>query len=86
MKLNNKIALITGGGRGMAGVIALAFAREGAHCVVAARMQSQVDGVAEEVKSLGRKALSVQCDVANRESIQTYDREGHRSIWSNPIF
>jgi NAD(P)-dependent dehydrogenase (short-subunit alcohol dehydrogenase family) len=67
MRLQNKITFITGGGRGIGRALALGFAREGAHVVLAARTQAEVEAVAEEVRALGQKALPLVCDVSNEE-------------------
>jgi 3-hydroxybutyrate dehydrogenase len=69
MKLENRIALITGGGRGIGRAIALAFARDGARVVLAARTAQQVEETAAEIGSEGI-ALPVVCDVSDVASVQ----------------
>ncbi len=64
-RLDDKVAVITGAGRGLGAAIALAFAEVGADVVIASRTQSQLDDVAEKVRSTGRRAHVVTADLAH---------------------
>ena len=70
MRLQNRLAFITGGGRGIGRAIAIAFACEGASVTVAARTRTQVESVATEVaKECGVQTLALECDVADAQSV-----------------
>src|ERR1700686_2488875 len=62
-KLDGKVAIITGAGRGLGRAMAVKFAETGADIVAAARTRSQLDETADAVKKTGRKCLIVLTDV-----------------------
>jgi NAD(P)-dependent dehydrogenase (short-subunit alcohol dehydrogenase family) len=68
-RLDNKIALITGGGRGLGRAIALAFAEAGADVAVTSRTLEQLNEVAELIRAQGRRALAAECDVSDSASV-----------------
>lgn len=62
-RLDGKVAIITGAGKGIGSSIALAFADAGADCVLTARTETDLDAVAEQVRARGRRALPLPADV-----------------------
>lgn len=72
--LSGKVAVVTGGGRGIGRALAFAFAAAGADLALCARTQQQIDAVAEDVRRRGKRALSVACDVADWTQVQAFAR------------
>lgn len=64
-----RIALVTGGGRGIGRESALALARAGIDVAVLARSEAQIAAVAGEVRAIGRRALAVPCDVTDAKAV-----------------
>lgn len=63
--LHDKIAIVTGPAKGMGRAVTLALARAGADLALAGRDLAPVHAVADEVKTLGRRALVLRCDVTS---------------------
>jgi 3-oxoacyl-[acyl-carrier protein] reductase len=68
MRLENRVAIITGAAQGIGKAYALRFAREGAHVVVADLRREAAEAVAAECSALGPRALALEVDVASETS------------------
>lgn len=84
MRLQGKVALVTGASRGIGKACALALAKEGADVVLASKSLDETDprlpgtlrDVQREVEALGRRAVAVKCDVRFVDQIQAAVEEG----------
>lgn len=87
-RLDGKVALVTGAGRGIGRGCALAFAEVGANVVCSARTQEQIDDTAAQAEKLGVEALAIPCDVADSAQLdalveRTLERFGRIDVLVN---
>jgi NAD(P)-dependent dehydrogenase (short-subunit alcohol dehydrogenase family) len=67
--LQGRRAVVTGAGRGIGRSIALALAQAGADVAVSARSTAEIEGVAEQLRAFGRRALAIPCDVTDAAQV-----------------
>jgi NAD(P)-dependent dehydrogenase (short-subunit alcohol dehydrogenase family) len=70
MRMEGKVSIITGGGRGIGKDIAKKFAEEGSIVVLAARSKGEIDETLEEIAKKGGHGLSIQTDVSKLEDVK----------------
>jgi len=75
MKLSNKIAIITGAGRGIGRAIAIAFAKEGAKVSLVARTVSELEETAQLIEEYGSTSLVIPTDVTQPSSVASMVQE-----------
>lgn len=86
--LKDKVAVITGGSRGLGLAIAQAYVREGAAAVIGSRSAESVQRAVDELKQTGARASGLPCDVASMEQVQALADHalaafGRLDIWVN---
>ncbi|MCX7922531.1 MAG: amino acid adenylation domain-containing protein [Clostridia bacterium] len=67
--LEDKVVIVTGGGRGIGRSIALSMAKEGANVVIISRTKEQLEQTAQEMQKLGVKAMFISADVSNLSDV-----------------
>ncbi len=71
MRLEGKVALVTGGGSGIGASTCFAFAREGARVAVVNRTLSKAEAVAGSIKDEGKQAIAIQADVSRCADVES---------------
>lgn len=72
---DGKVALVTGGGRGIGEACAFALAEAGADVAVCSRSSGEIDVVAEKIRAMGRRAMAVVCDVTDAGQVRRMAEE-----------
>lgn len=80
MRLQNKVAIVTGASKGIGRAIALGYAQQGADVLLAARTLDLLEEVAEKVRALGRKAVVAITDVTDEDSVKAMMKKAREAF------
>jgi 3-oxoacyl-[acyl-carrier protein] reductase len=86
--LENKVAIVTGGGQGIGAAVARAYAAQGANVAVVDWSLETAEQVAQSIRSMGGQATALRCDVSDRTAVDamvaaTQDRLGPVDVLAN---
>ena len=90
LKLNGKVAVVTGGSQGIGKAVALALAKEGCKVAVCSRSQNKLDATAAEFKEMGYELMVKSVDVSTPEELSVFADDvaaayGRIDIWVNNV-
>src|SRR3989304_1297425 len=74
--LTGRVALVTGGSKGIGRAVALALAEAGADVTICARKMAELEAGAEEIRAKGRRAFATVCDVTAPEQVNRLPAAG----------
>lgn len=81
MRLKDRVAVITGGGRGIGKAVALGFAKEGADVVLAARSVDEITEARDEIIQLERRSSAIVCNVSDEDQVKNLIEETLNIHW-----
>jgi NAD(P)-dependent dehydrogenase (short-subunit alcohol dehydrogenase family) len=80
MSLEDRAAVVTGGGRGIGAATARALAAAGARVVVSARTAAEIDGVRDQLVGQGHRVWSIPCDVTEPEQVESLAAQARQTL------